>query len=87
MPSNPEPRMTLYVKAGCPFCDLVIRTAADLGLEYERKDITQPGVAEELMARGGKRQMPYMVDALRGVEMYESEDIAAYLKEHYSVPA
>ena len=75
--------LTLYVKVGCPFCHKVLATAEELGISFEQKNITDPGVAEELIKRGGKRQMPYLVDSDRGVEMYESEDIMAYLREHY----
>ena len=36
------------------------------------------------MEKGGKRQVPFLVDDERGVSMYESADIIAYVKEHYS---
>lgn len=75
--------LTLYVKTGCPYCEHVVDVARELGVPFERKNIQDPGVAEELVARGGKRQMPYLVDSARGVEMYESEDIIRYLSEHY----
>lgn len=63
-----------------------MRSYADAqGIVFELKDITvNPAIAEELIARGGKRQVPYLVDDARGVEMYESADIVAYLQEHYA---
>lgn len=79
--------LILYAKRGCPYCNLVLDTAKELGLSFTLKNIDEPGVADELVARGGKRQMPYLVDDAHGVEMYESEDIDRYLREHYSVPA
>ena len=75
--------LTLYVKTGCPFCHKVLETGKELGLTFEEKNIADAVVAAELVARGGKRHVPYLVDSARGVEMYESEDIAAYLREHY----
>ncbi|MEK7515308.1 MAG: hypothetical protein AAB555_00010 [Patescibacteria group bacterium] len=37
-----------------------------------------------LYVQTGWRQVPYLVDADRNVEMYESADIDAYLRrEHY----
>ncbi|MDP6450176.1 MAG: glutathione S-transferase N-terminal domain-containing protein, partial [Lentisphaeria bacterium] len=44
---------------------------------------TDSGFGEELRERGGKTQVPYLVDSERDVEMYESEDIIAYIQEHY----
>ena len=75
--------LTLFVKPGCPYCEHVCEVADELGVEYARKNINDPGVAEELIAHGGKRQMPYLIDSARGVAMYESEDIIEYLGEQY----
>jgi len=76
--------LTLYVKTGCPFCHKVLDAGGDLGVTFEEKNIADDAVAAELIARGGKRQVPYLVDSERGVEMYESDDIIAYLREHYA---
>lgn len=75
--------LTLYVKTGCPFCRHVLDLGKELDLSFVEKNVANPGVAEELIARGGKRQEPYLVDSDRGVEMYESPAIVAYLREHY----
>lgn len=76
--------LTLYVKTGCPFCHKVLDAGTELGVLFEEKNIADDAVATELVARGGKRQVPYLVDSERGVEMYESDDIVVYLREHYS---
>lgn len=76
--------LILYVKTGCPFCHKVLDMAAEHGIALEEKNIADEVVAAELVARGGKRQVPYLVDGERGVEMYESGDIVAYLREHYA---
>lgn len=76
--------LTLYVKTGCPFCHKVLDVGRELSLSFDEKNIADDAVAAELVARGGKRQVPYLVDSERGVEMYESEDIATYLYEHYA---
>ena len=73
--------LTLYVKTGCPFCEKVLAAGGELGVQFEEKNIADPAVAAELIARGGKRQVPYLVDGERSVEMYESGDIVAYIKE------
>jgi glutathione S-transferase len=62
----------------------VLSAGENLGIEFEEKNIVDDAVAAELVLRGGKRQVPYLVDDARTVEMYESDDIVAYLKEHYS---
>lgn len=72
--------LTLYVKTGCPFCEKVLATGGELGISFDQKNIAEPNIAEELIARGGKRQVPYLVDSEKGVEMYESNDIIAYLR-------
>ena len=75
--------LTLYVKTGCPYCIKVLDTLGELGVSFEEKNIADDAVAAELVARGGKRQVPYLVDDENDVEMYESADIAAYLRERY----
>ena len=37
----------------------------------------------ELVALGGKMQVPYLVDPNTGTAMYESDDIVAYLRKTY----
>jgi len=75
--------LILYVKTGCPFCAKVLNTGKELGIAFDEKNIADDAVAAELVTRGGKRQVPYLVDAERGIEMYESEDIDAYLRAQY----
>jgi glutaredoxin len=76
--------LTLYVKTGCPYCIKVLKTAEDLKIEFNQKNVSDPGVREELLARGGKVQMPYLVDEEKGTEMYESDDIIAYLHQRFA---
>ena len=41
---------------------------------------------DELVRRGGKMQVPYLVDPNTGREMYESDTITAYLDAEYGAP-
>ncbi len=76
--------LTLYFKPTCPFCQRVLGEAEDLGVKFDLKDISaDPALANELIERGGKRMVPYLVDSDRNVGMYESGDIVTYLQEHY----
>ncbi|HUQ30427.1 MAG TPA: glutathione S-transferase N-terminal domain-containing protein [Candidatus Paceibacterota bacterium] len=76
--------LTLYMRPLCPYCIKVLKTAHELGIVFELKNIANPEYAAELRTRGGKQQVPYLVDADRSIEMYESEDIVAYLTNQYS---
>lgn len=78
------PRLTLYIKPGCPYCARVREVLEKIGLTATEKSRNDDMVAAELVKRGGKRQVPYFVDETRGVEMYESEDIAEYHMKNYS---
>lgn len=82
--------LTLYVKTGCPFCAKVLAKLDELQLPYEAKNIKDPAVAEELIAEGGKRQVPFLDDDNKtpylvddDVEMYESDAIVQYLEEKF----
>jgi glutaredoxin 3 len=76
--------LSLYTKATCPYCHKVIDFAQNNRIALNLKDINfDPSSRQDLVERGGKRQVPYLVDANRQVEMYESDDIVAYLKNNY----
>ena len=76
--------LTLYYKPTCPHSSQVLGEAEQLGVSFDLKNIaSDETLREELIQKGGKKQVPYLVDPERGVAMYESGDIIAYLKEHY----
>ena len=77
-------RYILYVKMGCPYVARVLSFAQEHGITFEQRNIADIKVAQELIARGGKRQVPYLVDIEKSIEMYESEDIVEYLRKHVS---
>jgi glutaredoxin 3 len=77
--------LTLYYKPTCPFCQKVLAKAEELGVTFNLKDISaNEATAAELVEKGGQRMVPYLVDEQKGVSMYESGDIVAYLDEHYA---
>ena len=76
--------LTLFYKPTCPFCQRVLGEAESMGLQMNLRDISADTVArDELIEKGGKQMVPYLVDDERGISMYESGDIVAYLQEHY----
>lgn len=77
--------LTLYYRPTCPYCQAVLGEIEALSIKVILKDIsTDPTLVDELIAQGGKKQVPYLVDTERGEKIYESQDIVAYLREHYS---
>lgn len=76
--------LILYMRPGCPYCAKVFRVAEALGVAFDERNINDPAINAELLARGGKRQVPYLVDPERGIEMYESEDIIAHLHASFT---
>lgn len=76
--------LTLYLRPGCSYCERVMKEANALSIGFDLKNIENPTHRTDLIARGGKQQVPYLVDPERGVEMYESEDIARYLHRYYA---
>lgn len=69
----------LYIRTGCPYCAKVLQYAEGANIALELKNVSDPEVASDLLARGGKSQVPYLVDEEHGVEMYESDDIIEHL--------
>ena len=47
---------------------------------YNKIDIKDKTNEESLIKLGGKRQVPFLVDTDRNIQMYESNDIIEYLK-------
>ncbi len=79
--------LTLYFKPNCAFCRRVQAVIDRMQLQVEMKDVeSDEAFAAELESRGGKRQVPYLVDAAAGVEMYESDDIVTHLQTTYGKP-
>ena len=75
--------LTLYYKESCPFCQRVLEMADNLGVTFDLKDIeSSDDLAAELIEIGGKRQVPFLVDIEKNVQMYESSDIIDYIREN-----
>jgi len=81
--------LKIYQFPACPFCQIVIREARNLGLEegrdYELINASRgtPG-REEVVQLGGRSQVPFLVDEDAGVQMYESADIAEYMRRKFA---
>jgi glutathione S-transferase len=76
--------LTLYNMEGSPYCRKVREVLSELNLEHVIRNLPKGSPKRaELVERGGKMQVPYLVDPNTGREMYESDDIVAYLELHY----
>ena len=77
--------LNLFNMEGSPYCRKVRETLSELDLEYVVRNLPKGSPKRaELTRRGGKMQVPYLVDPNTRREMYESDDIIAYLEGQYA---
>lgn len=87
-------QLTLYFKASCPYCHRVFDALAALGYPVDLaqqqagamrlKDTQEEGNRDELIAGGGKKQVPCLAIAKADgttTWLYESLDIIDFLNE------
>ncbi len=76
--------LTLYNMEGSPYCRKVRESLSELDLEYIVRNVPKGSPKRAaLEKRGGKVQVPYLIDPNTGREMYESDAIVAYLEAEY----
>lgn len=76
--------LTLYNMEGSPYCRKVREGLSELDLKHVVRNVPKGSPKRvELAGRGGKVQVPYLIDPNSGQEMYESDDIVAYLEAQY----
>lgn len=83
--SEPPQPLELYEFEACPYCRKVRNVLSELDLPFVSRTCARgSNTRERVVQRGGKTQFPYLVDPNTGREMYESEDIIAYVYETYA---
>lgn len=81
---QPPALPVLYNFEASPYCRKVREVLVELDLHHHVKNVGKRSQRRpELIARGGKMQVPYLIDPNTGVELYESNDIVAYLRKTY----
>ncbi len=89
---RPEQPLELFEFEGCPYCRKAREALSVLDLEAWIRPCPKGGsrFREQVKAQGGRTLFPYLVDPNSGKQMYESDDIVAYLFQEYgegAVPA
>ena len=72
--------LNLYVLDTCPYCLKVMNFFENNNVSYNKIDIKEKNNEEVLIKMGGKRQVPFLIDTDRNIQMYESNDIIEYVK-------
>ncbi len=72
--------LDLFILESCPYCKKVIEYMDENKIPYNKIDISNKESEESLIKIGGKRQVPFLVDNDRNIQMYESADIIEYAK-------
>ncbi len=70
----------LYILESCPYCRKVMNFLDEKGVQYTKIDIKNKANEEALIKIGGKRQVPFLIDTDRNIQMYESNDIIENIK-------
>ncbi len=80
----PDHTITLYRLQGCPFCERVVRSLQDNGVEYESRFVEARHSRRDAVKRiSGSRTVPAIVDERTGVTMSESANIVEYVEATY----
>ncbi|PSP84718.1 glutaredoxin [Halobacteriales archaeon QS_1_68_17] len=82
--SDSDPPITLYRLQACPYCERVVRTLREHGIDY-RSRFVEPMHSERNAVKRltGKRTVPAIVDENTGVTMSESANIVDYVERAY----
>lgn len=72
--------LDLFILETCPYCKKVMSFLDEHRIKYNKIDIKNKTSEEALIQIGGKRQVPFLIDKDRNIQMYESDDIIEYLK-------
>ena len=82
---RPEQPLELFEFEACPYCRKAREALSLLDLDAIVRPCPKggPRFREEVKQRGGKLLFPYLVDPNTGKEMYESDEIVAYLFREY----
>src|SRR5438876_80958 len=82
---DPPKLPVLYNMEGSPYCRKVREALSELDLEHVVRNVPKGSPKRAaLVERGGKMQVPYLIDPNTDRALYESDDIVAYLEAQYA---
>lgn len=83
---SPSKSLVLWAYEGSPFCKLVREALVEMELPYIQRSCARGSPKrQELYARVGHFQVPYLEDPNTGVQMFESAEIVEYLRATYAL--
>ena len=85
-PMQPEKSLILYEHEACPYSRRVREVMTYLNLDFESRPSPHKGhvYRDELKARAGKAQVPFLLDENTGDEILDSQAIIDHLFAQYS---
>src|SRR5690554_346016 len=82
--AQPEQLLELYNFESSPYCRKVREVLDELELDALIQNVAKGSKRRpELVKRGGQMMVPFLVDPNTGRQLYESDDIVAYLRATY----
>ena len=73
--------LELFMMETCPYCRKVMDFMDGNNIEYTKNDISDDVNNSNLIAIGGKEQVPFLYNPETKTGLYESDDIIEYLKK------
>ncbi len=70
----------LYYSETCPYCRKVLDFLEKENIKFNPRDVSEPENLRKLLEKGGKAQVPFLVDNDHDFSMYESNDIIEYIR-------
>ncbi|MDP9151267.1 MAG: glutathione S-transferase N-terminal domain-containing protein [Myxococcota bacterium] len=81
---TPDQLLELYSYEASPYCRLVREVLSQLELPYVLHNVARGSPKRAaFIERAGKMQVPYLVDQVHGIAMFESRAIVKYLEDRY----
>lgn len=81
---QPAKELELYSFEASPFCRIVREVLCELELPYILHNVAKGSPKRDaFVARSGRMMVPFLVDPNTGTAMFESADIARYLRDTY----
>ncbi|MDI1445331.1 glutathione S-transferase N-terminal domain-containing protein [Polyangium sp. 6x1] len=82
----PEKPLELWSFEPSPFCRITREVLSSLEIPYRLHNVAKGSPSRQaFIARSGKMQVPFLYDPNTGAEMFESADIADYLRRTYEI--